>query len=72
MSSEKQIQVKANAKLFTLPDNLSLVEFLNRLDFSPGMVVVERNRMALTPSETLKVSLHEGDELEIVRIVAGG
>lgn len=69
---ERRIEVVANGKPREAGEGQTLVEFLAGLGFAPGMVVVERNGEALTPSEAAAVRLKAGDRLEIVRIVAGG
>jgi thiamine biosynthesis protein ThiS len=50
----------------------SLHEFLRSRNLSPRSVVVEHNGEAVAPSEFTNRKLHDGDQLEIVRIVAGG
>lgn len=69
--SEK-IHITANGKPYVLEPSTTLPAFLASIELSPERVVVERNRNALTPSETLETTLADGDNLEIVRIVAGG
>jgi thiamine biosynthesis protein ThiS len=50
----------------------SLEEFLLRQKLLPRSVVVELNGEAIAPSEFAHRQLHEGDRMEIVKIVAGG
>ena len=47
-------------------------EFLRAQNLLPRSVVVEHNGEAVAPSEFASRKLHDGDRLEIVRIVAGG
>ncbi|CAJ63716.1 Thiamine biosynthesis protein ThiS [Frankia alni ACN14a] len=49
-----------------------LPDLLAELGLRPGSVVVERNGVALIPSELTGIRLADGDTLEIVRAVAGG
>ena len=72
MTSATSIAIAANGKPFTLAAGTRLPDFLDEIGFEPGLVVVERNRQALTPSETRETVLEEGDRLEIVQITAGG
>lgn len=72
MDEHKKITITANGNAYNLPDDQPLESFLLELGFAPGLVVVERNLQAISPSETAGVRLREGDRLEIVRIVAGG
>ncbi|MBC2593581.1 sulfur carrier protein ThiS [Ruficoccus amylovorans] len=67
-----KIHITANGKPYVIAAQATLPEFLDTLGLAPERVVVERNREALTPAETLKATLANGDNLEIVRIVAGG
>lgn len=64
--------VTANGKLFEIEGGTSLPDFLESIGQQVGMVVVERNRQALSPSEAAQITLEDGDSLEIVKIVAGG
>ena len=66
------MKITANGKDFEIEANCSLSAFLDTIGHKAGMVVVERNKTAITPSEAEKTILEEGDKLEIVRIVAGG
>lgn len=66
------MKITANGQSFDIPPGSRLPDFLDSINQKPGMVVIERNKQALSPSEALKVELQEGDSLEIVRIVAGG
>lgn len=51
---------------------ITLSEFLSNQDLLPKSVVVERNKMAVSPSTFSEIVLEDGDRLEIVKIVAGG
>jgi len=67
-----KMHITANGKPYVLEAGTTLPDFLATLELAPERVVVERNHHALTPAETLKAVLADGDNLEIVRIVAGG
>ncbi|TVR52168.1 MAG: sulfur carrier protein ThiS [Puniceicoccaceae bacterium] len=66
------MKITANGKPYEVAEDTSLDDFLASLDLEPVLVVVERNRAALTPGEARRTRLEDGDSLEIVRIVAGG
>lgn len=66
------MKVIANETEFELETGSSLSAFLDSIGHQVGLVVVERNREALSPSEAENTILEDGDRLEIVRIVAGG
>ena len=50
----------------------SLEHFLLAQNLLPRSVVVEHNGDAVAPSEFSRRTVHAGDRLEIVKIVAGG
>jgi sulfur carrier protein len=50
----------------------SIEEFLTARGLLPRSVVVEHNGEAVAPSQFSERILHDGDRLEIVKIVAGG
>lgn len=50
----------------------SVEEFLVRQGLLPRSVVVELNQEAISPSDFAQRNLQAGDQLEIIRIVAGG
>ncbi len=50
----------------------TLEEFLIAQNQLPKSVVVEQNGEAVAPSEFGERSVQDGDQLEIVKIVAGG
>ncbi len=66
------MKITANETEFDIEENCSLPCFLETLGHKVGLVVVERNREALSPSEASHTILEDGDKLEIVKIVAGG
>lgn len=66
------MKITANETEFNLEPNCSLPDFLESIGQQIGLVVVERNLEALSPSEAKSTILQEGDSLEIVKIVAGG
>ncbi len=66
------MKITANGKPFELEAETSLPCFLESIGHKVGLVVVERNKEALSPSEMANVILEDRDILEIVKIVAGG
>jgi len=50
----------------------SIEAFLVARGLLPRSVVVEHNGEAVAPSQFSKREVHQGDRLEIVKIVAGG
>lgn len=66
------MKITANDIEFEIEAPYALPAFLESIGHQVGLVVVERNREALSPSEARETILEEGDSLEIVKIVAGG
>lgn len=66
------MKIAANGKTFEIATGTKLPAFLEQIGFKAGLVVVERNQEALSPSEAEDTLLQDGDQLEIVKIVAGG
>lgn len=67
-----EVRVTLNGEPRVLTGPISLPELLATLGLRPGMVVVERNGVALTRSEASATTVADGDVLELVRAVAGG
>jgi thiamine biosynthesis protein ThiS len=65
-------QVTANGKNIEAKLPCSIEEFLIAQKLPPRSVVVEHNGEAVAPSEFPGRQLKAGDQLEIVKIVAGG
>jgi len=45
---------------------------LRELDLLPSQAAVEHNGTVLFRHEMVQATLHEGDRIEIIRVVAGG
>lgn len=66
------MKITANSSPFELEDTTTLPQFLESIGLQAGLVVIELNHTALSPSEAETTQLQDGDSLEIVKIVAGG
>ena len=62
----------ANGKPMEVEEGATLASLLNTLGLAGRVVVVERNREPVERSAVDGVVLQAGDQLEIVRAVAGG
>jgi sulfur carrier protein len=71
-SSIMTAKVTANKQLIEVNLPCSLKEFIEKCDLLTGSVVVELNGLAISPSEFSTKEIQDGDQLEIVNIVAGG
>lgn len=72
MTEQKTIQIQVNGQTMPSPPDLLIPAFLESVGLKPDRVIVEHNGRALTRSEAATVRLSDGDQLEVVRIVAGG
>ena len=66
------IRVSINGRERWVPPGLSVRSLLERLDLTPELVVVERNREILERARLDRVTVEEGDALEVVHFVGGG
>jgi len=53
-------------------NSMSLTSLLAELGFEKVPVLIEHNGTALRPREHTDLEINDGDQLEIIRIVAGG
>ena len=72
MNELGKISITANGKTYQLAEGSIIPDFLQTLNLAPKRVAIEHNRNALTPAEMLEQTLNDGDNLEIVKVVAGG
>ena len=66
------IRVRINGETRSLPPGQSLAEVITGLGLPPQAALVEHNGQALLRSEWDGRQLAEGDQLEVLRVVAGG
>ncbi|MEN3001335.1 MAG: sulfur carrier protein ThiS [Armatimonadota bacterium] len=66
------MRVRINGKERDLPEATTLLQLLQERGLDPRMVVVEYNYEIIPRERYGEVVLHEGDNLEIVQMVAGG
>jgi|GEM_PF-1187346 len=68
----EQIVFKANGQEMTVDSELTIDGFLSLKEIEPRTVAVEINGEALFRSEWSTRKLHQADNLEVIRVVAGG
>jgi sulfur carrier protein len=66
------VKVTANGKAFDVDEGVTVATFIRSRDLDPRYVVVEHNGDPLERDRYERVTLAEGDRLELVRAVAGG
>ena len=65
-----KIQINGEPREFNAP--LTLVGLVEQLGMKPDRVAIELNRELAPRTRWQEISLHEGDQLEIVQFVGGG
>jgi sulfur carrier protein len=66
------IALQVNGKRVELEAPIPLVLYIEKLGVNPRTVAVEHNGEILQRAQFASVVLHEGDTVEIVRMVGGG
>lgn len=66
------MEIIVNGKTDQVSENLSVQDFLQQLNVTFDNVVVELNREIVKREEWQETILHQGDQLELVRLVGGG
>jgi thiamine biosynthesis protein ThiS len=66
------ISVQINGKQVELEEPTSLLDYLDRLGVNARTVAVEHNGEIIPRTSFTRVTLREGDRVEIVRMVGGG
>jgi thiamine biosynthesis protein ThiS len=64
--------ITLNGDLHELPQPMSVIDLLARLEIDPRRVAVEHNRMVLKRPAYDTVIIQDGDTVEIVNFVGGG
>ncbi len=67
-----QINIIVNGESRFCPDNISLPDLLNLLDFNPRLIALEYNGEILHRQFWDSTIIHNDDRLEVVTIVGGG
>ena len=66
------ITLTVNGEKRQLPTETDLITFLKELEVDVRLVAVAHNGDVIPRKDHASVRLHEGDTLEIVRMVGGG
>ena len=69
---EDLMEISVNGQKRSYPGPLSVAELLQLLGVNPRSVVVERNLTIVARGEIEQEVLHDGDAIEIIRLVGGG
>ena len=66
------MKVTANGEERVLPDGSTVMDLLDQLGLGARWVLVERNGEPVERTDLAVTALADGDQLELVRAVAGG
>lgn len=66
------MKIIVNGKEEEVPSPVSVADLLTRLEISPALVAVERNRSVVPKRQFAACMVEDGDEIEIVTLVGGG
>jgi thiamine biosynthesis protein ThiS len=66
------ISLTLNGKPHQIDRSLTIQELIAHLQLQPTLYLVEVNQTALFRSEWETRKVEEGDQIEIIRVVAGG
>ena len=66
------IALEINGKHVELDGPMSLLEYLEKLELNPRAIAVEHNGEIIERASYASIVLHDGDRVEIVRMVGGG
>jgi sulfur carrier protein len=66
------IRIRLNGEPHDLPDRMSVLALLERLDVDPRTVAVELNRAVVRRPRYGETQIEDGAEVEIVAFVGGG
>ena len=67
-----RVTISVNAQEKTVSSDCTVQTLLDQLGFAQKRVAVEINQELVTKNEWQRVTLHEGDKVEIVSFVGGG
>jgi sulfur carrier protein len=66
------VVIRLNGDPYEIPEPVSVAGLLTRLDIDPRRVAVEHNLVVVKKDAFERVTVGEGDEIEIVNFVGGG
>ena len=66
------ITIRLNGENRSLDKHTSVLDLLALFELSPQRVIVERNRKVVDKDSMDQVTLEDGDDVEIIRLVSGG
>ena len=72
MKKINKIKIKANGKISTINNNLSLLNYIKKLKVPLKKVAIELNQEIIDKNKLGKIKLKYNDKIEIVHFIGGG
>ena len=72
VSQLPNITIQLNGDPYVIDGDASLTTLIETLKMKPTRIAVELNREVVPKADYAKISLREGDELELINFVGGG
>ncbi len=72
MKKINKIKIKANGKISTINNNLSLLNYIKKLKVPLKKVAIELNQEIIDKNKLGKIKLKNNDKIEIVHFIGGG
>ena len=68
----QKITIKLNGDPYVIDGDARLTTLIDALKMKPTRIAVELNREVVPKADYASITLHEGDELELINFVGGG
>jgi thiamine biosynthesis protein ThiS len=68
----RKITIQLNGEPYVIEGDARLMAIIETLKMKPTRIAVELNREIVLKADYEKISLREGDELELINFVGGG
>jgi len=68
----RRVTISLNGEAVDARDTETIAELVERFQLMPQTILIEHNGVALYRHEWPKRLLHDGDQIELLRVVAGG
>jgi thiamine biosynthesis protein ThiS len=69
---KQKISIQLNGDPYVIEGDARLTSLIETLKMKPARIAVELNREVVPKAEYEKITLREGDELELINFVGGG
>src|ERR1019366_2279027 len=69
---DQKLTIQLNGDLYVIAGDARLTPLIDTLKMKPTRIAVELNREIVPKADYAKITLREGDELELINFVGGG